>query len=900
MTNDQEKLPVNSAANQCKLFFGSDNPSCRDDIRSLTNAPSKDQVYACITNNMQPVTKRLKINQKDPKLTKLEADVGGINTPFICSRDEKNLLSRTTTVTPSGKFFIANSYKNGKFHIQLFRHERLRMLIQDKGTSEEIDMTAFQEPIFVNAFGVNLSGSSGYNRKVRSMGKKKSGKEKLRTRKQKSNKISKTRKYNKFSNNPKMKNDDFKKFKKSFSQPELENATLEKKEEYLAPDPNEEIWLFLTERDTQLDKTVTRVVLLHTRQTGKEQDVWINYFKITAECQIASGLVLEVLVSIRRTSPTQFLTVFTNQDRSISGICVFNDNELHQKFKFNSNAKIIGKKVNGVDYIGHSDFVRRVKKLGTSQPNHNGDYFSEFFEPNMGQKQFLNKHRLLAGKLVKKSKWWAKLSVKEFAISPNFRDYMFLITHDNKLIRMQNIAKNPKAVEEIELTNFGDSNRYMIQPVKYLHVFESSIKNMQTRAVANVVVVKKNSYEIITFGEDSFCLKRCCSIDCCSKNEPFCKWDARNSKCRAGLKSNGNVLKVDFESIPGDVLMRKRKSDGFSPINDVELPSKGLMRPYKTHFSNLSSKTATPKISDLDQLFNNHRNVLQKELNFLDTPNEYSSSNQCPNWAVVSCLVEREYNSVWDRYKNIRDDLKDPSLQHKLSLKRKSVSDWDVLEENIKLWFGHIKKLLENAGSRNNRVTSDVILVSERVWGIMSTYMLSIGVECFNGRNKVSNFVKAPSGGQCGLKMVEKSDSYPEIDSCKISKITQLKAFLRADNSNPIINYNGQSNDGSGKQLGFPIEFAYQQNYLNLTFHFEQNPCEVPAASVDYLRSPRGHAVNYLVNEIFEEIINGIQNINSTFFHAKEAVEARRDHTKIWKTTVKSTEFTQFLVFLTF
>ena len=267
---------------------------------------------------------------------------------------------------------------------------------------------------------------------------------------------------------------------------------------------------------------------------------------------------------------------------------------------------------------------------------------------------------------------------------------------------------------------------------------------------------------------------------------------------------------------------------------------------------------------------------------------------------MVSCLVEREYNSVWDRYKNIRDDLKDPSLQHKLSLKRKSVSDWDVLEENIKLWFGHIKKLLENAGSRNNRVTSDVILVSERVWGIMSTYMLSIGVECFNGRNKVSNFVKAPSGGQCGLKMVEKSDSYPEIDSCKISKITQLKAFLRADNSNPIINYNGQSNDGSGKQLGFPIEFAYQQNYLNLTFHFEQNPCEVPAASVDYLRSPRGHAVNYLVNEIFEEIINGIQNINSTFFHAKEAVEARRDHTKIWKTTVKSTEFTQFLVFFNF
>ena len=131
---------------------------------------------------------------------------------------------------------------------------------------------------------------------------------------------------------------------------------------------------------------------------------------------------------------------------------------------------------------------------------------------------------------------------------------------------------------------------------------------------------------------------------------------------------------------------------------------------------------------------------------------------------------------------------------------------------------------------------------------------------------------------------------HPEIDSCKITKITQLKAFLRADNSNPIISYNRQSNSGNGKQLGYPIEFNYHGNYLNLTFHYEQNPCEVPASDTDYLQSPRGHAINYLVNEIFEEIINGIQNINSTFFNSKEAIEARKDINKNWKTTVKSTE----------
>ena len=131
---------------------------------------------------------------------------------------------------------------------------------------------------------------------------------------------------------------------------------------------------------------------------------------------------------------------------------------------------------------------------------------------------------------------------------------------------------------------------------------------------------------------------------------------------------------------------------------------------------------------------------------------------------------------------------------------------------------------------------------------------------------------------------------HPKIDSCKITKITQLKAFLRADNSNPIISYNHQSNLGNGKQLGYPIEFDYFENYLNLTFHYEQNPCEVPPSDVDYLKPPRGHAINYLVNEIFEEIINGIQHINSTFFNAKEAIEARKDLNKNWKTTVRSTE----------
>ena len=47
---------------------------------------------------------------------------------------------------------------------------------------------------------------------------------------------------------------------------------------------------------------------------------------------------------------------------------------------------------------------------------------------------------------------------------------------------------------------------------------------------------------------------------------------------------------------------------------------------------------------------------------------------------------------------------------------------------------------------------------------------------------------------------------------------------------------------------------------------------------------------DYLVSEIFEEIINGIQNINSTFFHAPEAVAARKDPHKSWKTTARSTE----------
>ena len=736
MTNDQEKLPINSAANQCKLFFGSQHDNCRDDIRSLTNSPTSNQVYACITNNMQPVTKQLKISQNSNSNipTKISADIGGINTPFICSRDEKNLLSRTTTVTPSGKFFIANSYKDGKFMMQLFRQERLMLLIQDKGSSEAdlVDNSGFKEPIFINAFGVNVTAAT--NRKVRSSKKNNNRCKKWHAKKLK-----------------------YKKYKKT-SKVIAKPVTNETEIEYLAPDPNEEIWLFLTENES--GRTVSRAVLLHTRQTGKEHDVWINYFKITAECQIASGLVLEVLVAIRRTNLNQFLAVFTNQDRTISGICVFNDFELRQKFRFNSNAKIIGKKQNGVDFIGHQEFINRVEaskdaviknsgSSGSACVVHNGDYFSECFEPNIDQKQFLNNHRLLEGKLSKKSKWWAKLSVKDFAISPNFRDYMFLITRDNKLIRMQNISQKPKAIEEIKLTNFQDSNKYRIQPVKFLHVFEKN-------RLANVVVVKRNSYEIITFGEDRFCLKSCCLKDCCDKNRPFCAWDDTNKKCRAGLKSRARISKVDYERIPAEILMRKRKSDGFVPLKYMDLPQSGIVKPFRSHFSSAISSSKISQKSALELLFDKHRIDLQNELSFLDTPEEYSRNNQCPNWAVVSCLVEREYSSVWDRYKNIRDDLKDSSLQHKLSLKRNSVSDWELVEENIELWFGHIKKLLERGGL-NEKVSNDVILVSDRVWEVMSTYMLSIGIECYSNRVKISNLVRGTTGGQCGLKMSEQS-----------------------------------------------------------------------------------------------------------------------------------------------